>query len=119
MDWQSALDFVSDLNDGVHDCGQTNHHWKHARLPNIRELHSLIYYNQVVPAVPDTAGTSNCKDGDPFNHVQCVNAESYWSSSSFVFALHNAWNVNMCSGHVDLSDKTDDRNHVWPVRGGN
>jgi len=77
--WQRALDFVDNLNNELVDCDQTNLHWKPARLPNVKELQSLIHYGFLEPAVPNTAGTGQWIEGDPFNYVQLFrNSESFW-----------------------------------------
>lgn len=48
------------------------------RLPNVRELLSLIDYEVFTPALSNTAGTGQWVDGDPFFNVQ---SDNYWSST--------------------------------------
>ena len=64
--WQHALDFVAGINDGTYPlCGAGKTDW---RLPNVRELHSLIHYGFYNPALPNTEGTGKWTEGDPFTN---------------------------------------------------
>ena len=98
--WQGALDYVASLNSGPGLCG--HHDW---RLPNRKELRSLIDHSQYAPALTI---------GHPFVNVQ---SDYYWSSSSKASGTYNAWIVNMWYGYVYDYDK-DNTNYVWPVRSG-
>jgi hypothetical protein len=101
--WQAALDAANTLADGA--CGLTDGSvagdW---RLPNLRELHSLVDYSQSLPALPAN---------HPFTQVQSVR---YWSSTS-TGSPHNAWDVVFTAGAVSFNLKTDSF-WVWPVRSG-
>ncbi|GAF68452.1 unnamed protein product, partial [marine sediment metagenome] len=110
--WQQALDFVDGINDGTTYplCGAGSTDW---RLPNVRELHSLIHYGYRDLAVPDTSGTNKWSEDDPFNNVK----SDYWSSSTYTDFTGNAWRVNMYGGSVYTYTKSNDY-CVWPVRGG-
>ena len=46
-----------------------------------------------------------------------VQANNYWSSSTYANNTTNAWNVNMNDGNVNGNNKTN-TNYVWPVRAG-
>jgi retron-type reverse transcriptase len=46
-----------------------------------------------------------------------VQANNYWSSSTYANNTTNAWNVNMNDGNVNGNNKTNS-NYVWPVRAG-
>jgi hypothetical protein len=115
VEWQHALDFVLGINDGTYaDCGAGFTDW---RLPNIRELHSLIHYGLVVPALSNTAGTGPWTDDpapDPFSNVQ---SSSYWSSTTKDNVTNAAWYVFIGTGIVNARFKTGDL-FVWCVRGG-
>jgi len=75
------------------------------RLPNVRELQSLVDYSRnAVPAIPT---------GTPFLTVQSM----YWSSTIYANYPLYAWFVNFIGGYVDSKDKTAFY-YVWPVRGG-
>jgi hypothetical protein len=85
------------------------------RLPNIRELQSLLHYGVDNPAVPDTLGTSGwTTNGDPFSNVQSSN---YWSSTTSVSFTTNALLVWFGNGNVGHNVK-DFSVYVWCVRGG-
>jgi len=94
--WQQAFDYVKMLNTGGHS------DW---RLPNRRELLSLVDYAQYNPALPKNY---------PFTNVQLDN---YWSSTSSEGYTDRAWRIYMYDGGVDYLGKTSN-GCVWPVRGG-
>ena len=111
--WQQALDDCKGLASG--SCGLTDGTgagiW---RLPNRRELFSLIHDGYYSPAVPNTVGTGQWSEGDPFNNVQ---SDFYWSSTSLAYQTVGAWYVYMDTGSVGDFDKSGFV-YVWPVRGG-
>lgn len=117
--WSTALSDVVQLNtDGTmngNNCGDTSNSGSHQtdwRLPNVRELQSLIHYGCYSPALPDTAGTA-CGSG-PFTGVQSY---YYWSSTTYAGSTGSAWYVYLYNGHVDYYGKALTY-YVWPVRGG-
>jgi hypothetical protein len=101
-----ALEYCNSLEVGVYG------DW---RLPNIRELHSLIHYGVCGPAVPNTAGTAKWSEGHPFTGLDP--APYYWSSTTDENDPEEAWQVNMFNGEV-YDEKKDTDHYVWPVRGG-
>jgi hypothetical protein len=120
--WANALAKANALFDGCSDCGGTNNDcaltdgsvaedW---RLPNVRELQSLLHHGFAHPAVPNTAGTGKWAEGDAFSGVQLFN---YWSSTSDATGTSYAWMVHMGHGGVSADNK-DNSKRVWPVRGG-
>ena len=111
--WQHALAFVAGINDGSYSsCGGTQPYndW---RLPNLREIHSLIHYGFNSPAVPCTAGPCKWGEGDPFVNLQYD--VSHWSSTT-ASGSNSVWGVGMGFGHVGYVSK-DSTYYVWPVRG--
>ena len=120
MQWGPALAFANTLFDGsaAHnggDCGLSDLSGVGAwRLPNLRELQSLVHYGVSSPAVPNTVGTGKWVPGAPFFSVQSA---AYWSSTSYAVDQSNAWDVHGGQGQVSVGHKTFQR-HVWPVRGG-
>jgi hypothetical protein len=110
--WATALADVAQLNtDGTmsnNDCGDTSNEGSYQtdwRLPNVRELQSLIDYSQYTLALPS---------GHPFTGVQSL---FYWSSTTFAFETSVAWIVRLSDGSVVFDIKTT-THYVWPVRGG-
>lgn len=100
--WQHALDFVSGINDGTYpNCGAGFTDW---RVPNIRELGSLVDYGHSNPALPT---------GYPFDNIQFQ--EHYWSSSSNVNNPSIAWGINMEVGGGQRTKS--DVSYLLPVRG--
>lgn len=116
VDMKTWADAVTSANALAHGaCGLNDNstvgQW---RLPNVKELQSLIDYAYFEPAVPNTAGTGQWSAGDPFTNVQNF---YYWTSSSLVFNLPSAWVVLVNTGFVYYYDRTSAA-YVWPVRGG-
>jgi len=111
--WNTAVDFCKELKDG--DCGLTDSssagEW---RLPNVKELQSLIHYEYDTPAVPNTAGTGQLTPDDPFTEVQ---SDYYWSSTTYSASTSSSWSVRMSDGRINGGNKSGTC-YVWPVRGG-
>jgi len=104
--WSEAITACNDLNFATHT------DW---RLPNVRELQSLIHYGYYDPAIPNTEGNGKCTNsGDPFTNVQ---SGYYWSSTSVAHSNNLAWIVGMRTGYVDHNGKSATY-PVLPVRGG-
>jgi len=103
--WQTALDYVAAVNTATYDCNVTTAHtdW---RLPNRKELWSLVDLGQTDPAL---------SSGHPFTGVV---SSYYWSSSTVETNPRSAWNVFFYYGNVGWDDKDGDTNYVWPVRAG-
>jgi len=91
--WQEALDYVKTLSTGGHS------DW---RLPNRKELFSLIDRGKLDPALPE---------GHPFQNVE---SECYWSSTPYASDSDHAWIVHMWDGLV--RNDQGYRYYVWPVR---
>ena len=85
------------------------------RLPNIREIWSLVHYEHSDPALPDTNGEGQWSEGDPFSGVQI--SGFYWSSTSYKGSSSSFWTVYLRNGRcLDLTDSISI--YSWPVRGG-
>jgi hypothetical protein len=105
MTWSNAVAYCENLSYG----GESD--W---RLPNVRELISLICYRYADNALCNTAGTGQWTDNDPFTGV---NSLYNWSSTSNGKLTDQAFYVNMNHGHVQRITKSFE-GYAWPVRGG-
>lgn len=102
--WAGALTAANTLNSsecGLND-GSAEGAW---RLPNVRELGSLIDYGRYNPALPS---------GHPFTGVQ---TSQHWTSTTPAAYTSYAWYVALGVGHLGYYEKTSSY-YVWPVRGG-
>jgi hypothetical protein len=105
MIWADALTFCNSLADDGTELtdGSVAGQW---RLPNVKELQSLIDFGRYNPALPTAHQFSN------------VQSDHYWSSSTRAGYPVNAWFVYMAVGSLYNGNKTDNR-YVWPVRSDN
>jgi len=106
--WTNALSYCESL-DGSDGRGV----WDDWRLPNFRELLSLVDARFVNPALPDTTGSGQWTEGNPFHGIQ---SDAYWSSTTFAGYPDNARVIGMGLGLLDYDYKIMAR-YVWPVRG--
>ena len=120
LDWADALTWCNAMKNGK--CGLTDSSvvgdW---RLPNARELYSLIDLRYSNPAVSNRAGDGKGNkdvadpDGDPFNNLKTD--DYYWTSSTHALSTTFAWRVYLSSGRVRGGNKTSTF-YVLSVRGG-
>ena len=109
--WADAVNYCTSLTYGGYS------DW---RLPNQRELLSLIDNGRSNRALCNTAGTGKWTENDPFTGV----GGHYWSSTTGVVLTGSAWFVGLLGGYGSpepyegIDPKTCTYN-VWPVRGGN
>jgi hypothetical protein len=103
MTWSGAINFANGLTLGV-SCGGEHTDW---RLPNAKELQSLIDFENFAPALPTD---------HPFINVQ---SHFYWSSTTFADLADHAWWVSMSSGDMMFYYDKTNIGFVWPVRSDN
>jgi len=96
--WTNAVEYVNSLSHGGHA------DW---RLPNLRELQSLMDYESYGPALPP---------GHPFTDVGGMN-RYYWTSTTYANDTDGVWYVATGGGRADHGSKAAMR-YVWPVRVG-
>ncbi len=112
--WTEALAAVANLKSG--ECGLNDGsmagEW---RMPNRKELFSLVHDQYSAPALSNSAGSGPWTEGDPFSGVQ---SDYYWSSTTSVSYRSFAWTLNLNNGFMLDSDKALNQYYVWPVRGG-
>ncbi len=110
--WTNAITFANQLGDG--NCGlhddSTSSDW---RLPNRKELLSLLNFSFYSPALSDTSGSGQWQNEDPFTDVQSTSG--YWTSTTYIDATSHAWYINFTSGITGTDGKTRTA-YAWPVR---
>lgn len=105
------FEFVAALN--------ANNHADHAdwRVPNLKELQSIVNYENFEPAVSAEFNTG-CVPGCTVETCSCTAATFYWSSTARARLLFSLWRVHFVDGNVSGDDKDFERNQVRAVRGG-
>ncbi|AMK11079.1 DUF1566 domain-containing protein [Pseudodesulfovibrio indicus] len=98
LSWPEALELVAAMN------RESRHGFADWRLPNRRELYSLIDHARREPALPENHPFVNVWSG------KC------WTSTSSARDRAYAWWVQFSGGRMFFGRKTDDA-VVWPVRG--
>jgi hypothetical protein len=98
--WNAAIDFANSLSLGNAGCGSYYTDW---RLPNVKEVQSLIDFGNHTPALPS---------GHPFITANSVSVQT--SSTSIQRPTYN-WGVNIMVGTVHEAQKIW-ASYVWPVR---
>ena len=98
LTWPEALEYVARLNE-ARLLGHAD--W---RLPNRRELRSLVSHQTRRPALPDPHPFINVFPG------------WYWTSTTAAISPAHAWYVDMDGGRMFFGGK-DQSFLVWPVRG--
>lgn len=110
VNWATAVANCSSLSYGGYD------DW---RLPNLRELYSLVALQYSIPALCNTAGTAKWALNDPFDVITTANSARYWTSTTCAGNTSRAHIVEMSRGWVYTDTAKTVAWYVWPVRGGN
>jgi len=97
---QAALDYIALLNSENY-LGHSD--W---RLPNRKELMSLIDFSRFDPVLP------------LYHPFLSVVSAPYWTSTTVSGSPTRSWTVNLYDGQVWETAKTIEAGYVWPVRTG-
>lgn len=114
-DWPGAVDYANKLAAGSDLCpqlddGNSAGDW---RLPNIRELFSLIDLSNLAPVFADGKPFNYSGDGGTFTDDPFT---PYWSSTSFAPVPNTlAWSLNGQTGETEMTNKRNIE-WVWAVR---
>ena len=100
LPWEEALLVVKDLN------RQNFLGFSDWRLPNRRELRSLVFLEAKNPVLPPNHPFKNIFHG------------WYWTSTTAAINPRYAWNIHFGGGRMFYSRKDEER-LLWPVRGEN
>ncbi len=110
--WANAFAVhMAGLNAGAGFAGHTD--W---RLPNVKELQSIVNYGNFAPAVSSSFNTG-CSSGCTVTSCSCTAADNYWSSTPYAGSSSFAWSVYFNDGLVLLDAKSNSL-RVRAVRGG-
>jgi hypothetical protein len=121
--WTSALEWASArLFDGSIDAGGVNQdcglsdgslpgEWG---VPTLAEYESLAYMEADNPAVPNTAGTGQWAEGDPFIGIPSGNV--YWWSSTTVESGPGSAYLGFLRSHATATSSKTGAYQVWAVR---
>ena len=110
--WDNAFAVkIATLNSGGGFAGYTD--W---RVPNVKELGSIVNYQVFNPSVSPAFNTG-CVAACTVTTCSCTVSSVYWSSSSSAGNPLGAWSVSFDSGSVNSGLKTTNR-FVRAVRGG-
>jgi probable HAF family extracellular repeat protein len=96
--WGDAIDSAGNLT----LCGHSD--W---RLPNKKELRTLVNYSHYLPALDA---------GHPFANVR--SDSYYWSSTTSAYDATKAWIVNISGGASARDAGKNNAYYLWPVRAG-
>ncbi|MEF2230220.1 MAG: DUF1566 domain-containing protein [Pseudodesulfovibrio sp.] len=96
--WEEGRDFIRGMNERTH-AGHAD--W---RLPDRRELFSLVSFDAHSPALPE---------GHPFTNVF---SGWYWTATPSAMHPAQAWHVHFMGGRMFWGTRTG-YELIWPVRG--
>jgi len=108
--WSAAFGKIAALNTMPCFAGYCD--W---RLPNIRELQSILDLGRSSPAI-DPVFNNGCTLGCTVLTCSCTQPKPMWSSTTYVASTGQAWFINFQTGRLDPNPKTISQ-QVRAVRG--
>ena len=107
--WKTAANILADLNnhEGQNTCDGYTGNYADWRIPNVKELESLINYG--------SADSAQWLNSQGFVHMKVF---SYWSSTTYLRDEMKAWTVNLKKAKR-ASIRKSSQCFALPVRGGN
>ena len=120
INWYAALSNCNELCEDTPGAGLTDGSqpgdW---RLPNVKELLSLINWKYFDPALPNTEGTSKWSNNNPFTGVLWDLSDYYWTSTPWAATTAYIWTMELKYGRLTgIYQGKHLLFYVWPVRGG-
>ena len=110
LTWKEAVEFCKKLDYGGH---------KDWRLPQIRELYSIMDPNYTRPMLSNAEGTAKWKEGDAFKGVKEYDKSGvcyYWVTTTTAGEPAGAWLVSFFSGGISQEGEATGKGNIWPVR---
>lgn len=119
MDGTLVTEFLNTLNgaDGTGDCFAGYCDW---RIPNVRELHSIVDFERGNPPVDAVFHRLTCNGCSDVTSAECScnSTVYYWTSTTHVEAPNGAWFVSFFSGITTGPREKRDQAAARAVRGG-
>ncbi|MFC1602206.1 DUF1566 domain-containing protein [Pseudomonadota bacterium] len=88
------------------------------RLPNIKEIQSLINYEYANPAISNSAGTGQWSNGDPFVRIPPYDFYLYWTSTRLFTNPQGpnpyVWLIHLSNGRTRY--EKGEPFYIWPVK---
>ncbi|HYB99404.1 MAG TPA: DUF1566 domain-containing protein [Candidatus Limnocylindrales bacterium] len=113
--WAGAYGKINSLNAMDQGAGFAGYNdW---RLPNVREMASLVDFSTSSPSISVAFNNDNCAPGCMVENCSCTHSKPYWTSTTSSSSPNQAWTVNYATGGIASSSKTV-YNYVRAVRGG-